>query len=75
MATRWRWPPESWAGRFFGPVGEAELVEQLVGALAGGGAGAAAELVDDEEVLAGGEERHEVDGLEHEADLAAGGTR
>ena len=34
-----------------------------------------AELVDDEEVLPGGEERHQVDRLEDEADHVAGGTR
>ncbi len=72
IATRWRWPPESWeAGSRAG--GPSELVEELVGTLLGAAAPPAppGELVDDEEVLPGGEKRHEVHALKHEADFGA----
>ena len=50
---------------------EPELVQEAVGALTCRLALPSAELVDDEQVLAGVEERHEVDRLEDEPDLAA----
>jgi hypothetical protein len=40
-----------------GAIGEAELLEQLIGSPPRGGAGAATDLVDDEEVLPRGQER------------------
>jgi hypothetical protein len=50
-------------------MGETELVEQLAGALARLGARARpTEVVHHHEVLARGEERHQVHGLEHEPD-------
>ena len=59
------------AGQVVAPVGQAQLVEQLIGPLPGGGPGPPAQLVDHQQVLAGGEERHQVHGLEHEADPVA----
>ena len=74
-ATRWRSPPESCAGQVLLALGEAELVEQLIGS---GGRLLLVPLVEvghHQEVLAGGEEGHQVHALEHEADARRGGTR
>jgi hypothetical protein len=51
------------------PVGEAQLLQQLVGTLASRRPGATCRARRRREVLAGVEERHQVDRLEHEADL------
>ena len=34
MATRWRWPPESWVGRAWGRCGQADQFQGVEGALA-----------------------------------------
>ena len=53
-----------------GPVREPQLLEEPIGTLARGSSFAAAHLVDDQQVLACSQERHQVDRLEDEADLA-----
>ena len=52
-------------------LGQSELVEQLIGTLSRPAPGAWTELVDDEQVLARGQKRNEIDGLEDEPDGVA----
>ena len=68
-ATRCCWPPESSEGRWREPVAEVDLGDQRVDPLAVGLA--AGERERQQDVLLGGQHRHEVEGLEDEAELVA----
>ena len=50
-----------------GTIGQAELFQQLVGPVAGNSTEPTADLVDHQQILAGGQERDQIDGLEDEA--------
>ena len=45
MATRWRWPPESWSGRWSARSVQAEVLERLLHALGARSAGMPASII------------------------------
>ena len=66
MVTRWRWPPESWAGRWAGPIGQMNQIQGVHSPLPCLFGGDAADQQRHFNVFDGAEHRQQVIELENE---------